>query len=147
MKRMLIMVSAVVTLATPAWGAAVGSCCACVADFVAQTSGPAPPPAAEAFFCRLVDSEASQDAFSAQCRALQGTGVCLAMAQSASESVLNCAALLEAESGIVCPAAKTVPVAGHGWLTGLMAALLATGAWWVRRQPRRARVLAPVDAA
>ena len=134
MKRILMMVSAVVTLATPVWGAAVGSCCACVADFVAQTSVPAPPPAEEAFFCRSISSESEEDAFSADCQALQGVSVCVAMAQSAAQpGPLNCAAAL-AEAGIVCPTAKTVPVAGQWWLAGLMAALLAIGAGFVRHQ-------------
>lgn len=134
MKHILAMAAVTALLATSASAGPPESCCACVADFDAQASGP-PPPGADAFFCAQVDSPAAQDAFSNRCQALDGVGICVAMvAQTqAAAAGLNCGAILQDELGIACPANRAVPVANHWWLAGLTAAMVAGGAWLVRR--------------
>ena len=149
MRRILTIVSAVGLFATSSWAsiAPPGICCACVEDFVAQTSGPAPPPPETALFCGTLRNDAAQEAFKLKCQSLEGSGVCVAMHAAESqvgEPSLNCAAVLEAEAGIICPAGKAVPVAGQWWLAGLSAALLGAGAAYARR---RQREFAPARSA
>jgi hypothetical protein len=138
MTRLLTIASVLALLVSAAAAAPVpdGTCCACVEDFVAQTSGPAPPPPETALFCRLLRNQPAKEAFIDRCNALQGTGVCVAMnaAQSQpAEPLLNCAAVLQQEAGIICPAGKAVPAAGQWWLAAMAAALCGIGAWSARR--------------
>ncbi|HSP96019.1 MAG TPA: hypothetical protein VL049_02085 [Candidatus Dormibacteraeota bacterium] len=135
MKRSLIIVIVPLLFAAPVLAAVSESCCACLATATAQTAQKVP--AGPALFCRLITSPEEQQAFGSECDVSNGDALCLASAgMSAPQDNLNCTSLF-AESGIICPAGRPVPVIGSSLLLGLGGVLAAVGVWASRRRVRR----------
>ena len=131
-KRWLIIALLPLLLAAPVLGAVSESCCACLPTANAQTAQKVP--SGPALFCRIIASQGEQQAFGLQCGASNGDAVCVApVGMSALQDNLNCPELF-AESGIICPVGRPVPVAGPPLLLGLGVVLAAVGVWAARRR-------------